>query len=54
MVLNYFEFNANSLTVTNQTTVTINLGLNIGDAVGAVWINQGTLYYGGTTASDIC
>src|SRR5664280_1710028 len=51
MELDYFEFNANSLTVTNQTIVTINLGLNIGDAVGAVWINQGTLNYGGSTAS---
>ena len=49
MELDYFEFNANSLTVTNQTTVTINLGLNIGDAVGTVWINQGTLNYAGTT-----
>jgi hypothetical protein len=49
MVLDYFEFNANSLTVTNQTTVSINLGLNIGDAVGAVWINQGTLNYSGNS-----
>ena len=48
MVLDYFEFN-DPYTITNQTTVTINLGLNIGDAVGAVWINQGILNYASTT-----
>ena len=48
MVMNYFEFNG-AYTVTNQTTVTINLGLNFNDVVGTVWINQGILNYASTT-----
>ena len=34
--------------VTNETTFTINQGLNISDVVGTLWINEGTLNYAGT------
>ena len=48
IVMNFFEFNG-PYTVTNQTTITINQGLNQSAVVGSAWINEGILNYASTT-----
>ncbi|HKK43810.1 MAG TPA: hypothetical protein VJ963_15445, partial [Bacteroidales bacterium] len=45
MTLDYFEYNYDSYSITNQITVNINLGLNSNSTDGAQWINEGTLNY---------
>ncbi len=49
MTLDYFEFNYDSYVVTNQTEVTINLGLNSNGIAGPQWLNQGVLNYASIT-----
>ncbi len=46
--MNYFEFNG-PYSVTNQTTITINQGLNLSDVPVTEWINEGILNYASTT-----
>ncbi|NLH78996.1 MAG: hypothetical protein GX465_18400, partial [Acidobacteria bacterium] len=44
----YFEFQ-NNYTVTNQTKITIGIGLNSNNTFNATLINEGELFYAGTT-----
>jgi phosphatidylethanolamine-binding protein (PEBP) family uncharacterized protein len=48
MTMDYFEFNS-AFTITNQTTITVNFGINAVNNPGTQWINQGTLNYASTS-----